>query len=769
MQYKHRVLIAPGYLPHYRDKFYSLLRQYGNERGIDIVVAASRNVPSNLIAGNKANVVDTPMTPIGPFVWQNLIRLFQGCDLVIAQQEVKYIANYILQLKRLVSPMKFAFWGHGKNFQANTASLIAEYIKRRASLHCDWWFAYNDASANVIADLGFPRERITSVMNSIDTVHLTELKKSLRSEDLSILRGKLGLRGDNIAVFTGGLYEQKRLRFLVDACQLVREKIPDFELIVIGSGPESSYVELSAQRHRWLHYVGPKTDEEKVPYWALSKAVLMPGLVGLVVLDSFALGVPIITTDYPEHSPEISYLKDGVNGIISSPWPSVTAYASEVTRYMLSPDLQKRMASSAEDSAKEYSVEKMAGFFFAGITTALDAPKLRIFKDLEPRKIAPSALKSAHNVKRLAIIARSLSPYTRNFYDQLAMDRGRGATALIVGRRESDWINPWEPDLLLPQVAEYIYAEALTLNLGRPILLPSRSLLAALERFNPDVLAVQEFSTFCVFAVLWALFRRKPFVLMTDVGDNYGPPYPALTIGQKLLHKWVTGKATAVIALAPDAKKRANCRGKSCLLAPHAIDTSFYRPKASARNANDPVILMTAGNFIYRKGHDLLFKALALANRQETIHNRWRLRCYGSGETKELLNLAEELGIAHLLKLHSFVGEAELASAYQESDVFILASRRETYGVVVHEAAASGLPLIISKHVGAIDTLAKEGENAFCIDPDDTPMFAEALVKMISDEALRNRFGKNSRVIAEYWDVRGNARRASQWMENLTA
>jgi glycosyltransferase involved in cell wall biosynthesis len=65
--------------------------------------------------------------------------------------------------------------------------------------------------------------------------------------------------------------------------------------------------------------------------------------------------------------------------------------------------------------------------------------------------------------------------------------------------------------------------------------------------------------------------------------------------------------------------------------------------------------------------------------------------------------------------------------------------------------------------------MAKEGENAFCIDPDDTPMFAEALVKMISDEALRNRFGKNSRVIAEYWDVRGNARRASQWMENLTA
>jgi glycosyltransferase involved in cell wall biosynthesis len=282
-------------------------------------------------------------------------------------------------------------------------------------------------------------------------------------------------------------------------------------------------------------------------------------------------------------------------------------------------------------------------------------------------------------------------------------------------------------------------------------------------------LAVQEFSTYCVFAVLWAILRRKPFVLMTEVGDDYGPPYPALTIGQKLLHRWVTGKATAVIALAPDAERRANRLGKSCLLAPHAIDTSFYRPKASARNANDPVILIAACNFIYRKGHDLLFKALALANRQETIHNRWRLRCYGSGETKELLKLAEELGVAHLLKLHSFVGETELASAYQDADAFVLASRKETYGVVVHEATASGLPLIISKHVGAMDTLAKEDENAFCIDPDDTPMFAEALVKMISDEDLRNRFGIKSRAIAEYWDVSKNARRARQWIENITA
>ncbi len=83
---------------------------------------------------------------------------------------------------------------------------------------------------------------------------------------------------------------------------MIRRDIPDFELVVIGKGPEADFIETAAAQHEWIHFVGPKSDDEKVPYWALSKLLLMPGLVGLVVLDSFALGVPMITTDYPYHS-----------------------------------------------------------------------------------------------------------------------------------------------------------------------------------------------------------------------------------------------------------------------------------------------------------------------------------------------------------------------------------------------------------------------------------------------------------------------------------
>jgi len=759
------VLIAPGHVAHYREKFYKLLFEHASAADVDLRVAASRALPSHLLPGTAEGVSEAPMRKAGPFTWQNTIRYSRGCDLVIAQQEAKYLANYVLQLKRLVSPQKFAFWGHGKNFQANTASLLAEYLKQRAAVHCDWWFAYNDRSAEVVADLGFPRGRITSVMNSIDTLRLAELKKQLKPKDLASLRAKTGIKTENVAVFTGGLYEQKRLRFLVDACELVRKKVHDFELVVIGSGPESPFMSLCAARNEWLHYVGPKTDEEKVPYWAVSKALLMPGLVGLVVLDSFALGVPLITTDYPDHSPEISYLKDGVNGIICSPWPSIQTYAERVTDFFLSPSLQNILSSNAEASAKDYTVEKMADNFFDGVVAALEAPKLRASREI--KTTIYSTHHTASRATRLAVVTRSLSPYTRNFYDQIATERTRGTTTLIIGRRESDWINPWDANLLVPQVADHVYAKARTVSARRPILLPSRSLLVALERIRPSILAVQECSTFCVLSIIWALFRKVPFVLMTDVGDAYGPPYPPLTKSQKLVHKLVMRSAVGVIALSPDAEKRAVKGQKKYLLAPHAIDTAAYVPAVSQHDTSSPVILMTAGNFIYRKGYDLLIKALSTVDQRLGGKQRWIMRCYGSGETQDLRKLAIKECIGAKIEFYSFLNETELAKAYQNADVFVLASRKETYGVVLHEAAACGLPLVASTHAGATELLAQEGENAFCIDPENTAQFASALETIVVDMELRRRFGRKSREIAERWDVKLNARRTSRWIESL--
>ncbi len=77
----------------------------------------------------------------------------------------------------------------------------------------------------------------------------------------------------------------------------------------MGSDPETNLIEQAVREHNWIRYTMPKVDEAKVPYFILSKLVLMPGLVGLAVLDASALELPLVTTAVPYHTPELTTLK----------------------------------------------------------------------------------------------------------------------------------------------------------------------------------------------------------------------------------------------------------------------------------------------------------------------------------------------------------------------------------------------------------------------------------------------------------------------------
>ena len=88
--------------------------------------------------------------------------------------------------------------------------------------------------------------------------------------------------------------------------------------------------------------------------------------------------------------------------------------------------------------------------------------------------------------------------------------------------------------------------------------------------------------------------------------------------------------------------------------------------------------------------------------------------------------------------------------AYAAADVFALLSRHEPWGVVVNEAAACGLPLVLSDRVGAAPDLLREGENGFLVPADDVAAAARALGKL-ADPETRRRMGERSAEIARDW------------------
>ena len=143
------------------------------------------------------------------------------------------------------------------------------------------------------------------------------------------------------------------------------------------------------------------------------------------------------------------------------------------------------------------------------------------------------------------------------------------------------------------------------------------------------------------------------------------------------------------------------------------------------------------------KGHDLLLAALAPHTSVD-----WELSCAGSltrdpHTAGQLRVLATRLGLVDRVHFIGDVPPARLEACYAESDLFVLATRQETYGMAVAEAIARGLP-VISTDTGAISTLV--GTDAgIVVPPDDGEAFATALSAVLTSPARRRQLAAGAR------------------------
>ena len=131
-----------------------------------------------------------------------------------------------------------------------------------------------------------------------------------------------------------------------------------------------------------------------------------------------------------------------------------------------------------------------------------------------------------------------------------------------------------------------------------------------------------------------------------------------------------------------------------------------YFPAAPTRPAAElpqegAVQLMYLGQLIERKGVDILLKALGALKDLD-----WFLTIVGGGDQKEVLvALAKKLGLEQRLRFHASLENSLAMQMMEQSDVFVLPSRHDGWGVVVNEALMRGVPVICSDHCGAMDLL----------------------------------------------------------------
>lgn len=368
------VVIIQEYIPEYRVPFFERLIKLGAEQGIEIRVAAGRPNREQSGRADRAslqNVVDVAQKEFRlagkRIVLRSTSRVIRGADLVVLEQARRNLDVYRLFLPRTFRRARYALWGHGRDYVSRHSN-FTKWLQNKITSRSDWFFAYTPRGAEYVAALPYPDERITVVMNSVDTTAIRAGISRVSQCDIADFRERWNLTG-SIASFIGAVDDSKRLPFLLDAIRELNSQNVDASYVIAGEGLLLERLKAETDDIQNIRFIGRADAHVKNLLLAASKLLLVPGRVGLVAVDSLAAGVPIATTRWPFHAPEFEYLVADRTSIVSG--DSVQAYAAKVAEALANDEYLQFLAQNSVEAGNALGVGHMANNYLAGIKGAL--------------------------------------------------------------------------------------------------------------------------------------------------------------------------------------------------------------------------------------------------------------------------------------------------------------------------------------------------------------------------------------------------------------
>lgn len=371
-----KVVIMQRRLTHYRLPLFESMRESLASANVELVLYYGMPGPGEDLKGDSADLpwahrVDNSYFSFSgkSFCWQPLSKIHLQADLVIIPQEVSFVSAFVILIIRMILGRRTALWGHGANLNLNARSSLGEAIKRMMSRRVSWWFAYTSMTLRIVTAIGYPASRVTVLNNSIDTEALKRDLAAVPGSRCVAVRAELDLSLGHTAIFLGSLYAEKRIDILLEAADLLYKADPLFRLLIVGDGPLRELVREFCEQRAWCHWLGARTGAEKALFLVAADVMLCPGLVGLVVLDAFVAGLPLVTMANVSHPPEAEYLVAGANCEITS--PELQEYVRSVRKLMTDSDHRHALAQACLAAAETYTVANMADRFSQGIVSAL--------------------------------------------------------------------------------------------------------------------------------------------------------------------------------------------------------------------------------------------------------------------------------------------------------------------------------------------------------------------------------------------------------------
>ncbi len=271
------------------------------------------------------------------------------------------------------------------------------------------------------------------------------------------------------------------------------------------------------------------------------------------------------------------------------------------------------------------------------------------------------------------------------------------------------------------------------------------SLMQLISDIKPDMLFVGGWMEKKYLKVAKKYFSTIPTVLGFDTKwdasfkQRLGIIFSSYYINQRFSNCFVPGEAQRKFALKLGFKKDQIRTGA------YSADTdmfnSYYSQSIASKRNAFPKRFLYMARYIQSKGIEDLWQAFIEIQQEE--ENEWELWCLGTG------NLYERRIVHPKIRHFGFIQPNALGEIIRQTGVFVLPSRFEPWGVVLHEFATAAYPLICSNEVGAGEAFLIQGENGYFHEKNDIHSIKEAMKKMMNhpDELLL-QMGEKSRELS---------------------
>jgi L-malate glycosyltransferase len=353
---------------------------------------------------------------------------------------------------------------------------------------------------------------------------------------------------------------------------------------------------------------------------------------------------------------------------------------------------------------------------------------------------------------KLCLLANAASPHTEKWALELSR---RGWSVELISFLPAE----------IPNVPVHVVPKALGGKID--FILRIRWVEEKIREIHPDLLHAHYATSF---GFLGALSDEHPFILSAWGSDIFS--FPRKTPFHRYLLQWILGKANFLCSTSYVMAEEMRLyieKDKAIEVIPFGVDVELFSPPKNEGPVLPGKVVFGVAKYLQPVyGLDLLLKAFAQLEEKEP--GRALLRIAGAGpELWRLQALASKLNIASQVEWIGAIPNTEVSEFYQNLDVVVVPSRKESFGVTAVEGSACARPIIASR-VGGLPEVVIDQETGIMVEPENVDALAQAMEHLMQHPEERQRMGRNGReFVLKHYDWQHNVSQMEEVYRKLLA